>query len=191
MKHRFLDKTEVLISKILFEDKLRSSDFFQMDINKLVVLSSKHLILPLIYSLINKKKIRNNFPIEFLNYAEEIYLINKNRNEQLLNEINEISKTFKKNNVNHVFIKGSALIVSDLYNSIGERMVGDIDVLVCEKTLKKSYDILKKNGYEEVKKNEFFQDISKHLPRVKHKKKLFAVELHRRITRKKKITNTS
>ena len=71
-------------------------------------------------------------------YLKEIYEINRNRNEILLNEINEINEIFYKNNIDFVFLKGAANISCNLYNDIGERMVGDIDLLVNKMIFKKA-----------------------------------------------------
>ena len=41
-----------------------------------------------------------------------------------------ISRILYTKNINHVFIKGAAYILGNLYDDIGVRMIGDIDFLI-------------------------------------------------------------
>ena len=66
---------------------------------------------------------------ELVSYMAEIYSQNLKRNLELVKEINEISKLFMSNNIDHVF-KGAALVSSIYKDSLGIRMVGDIDILI-------------------------------------------------------------
>ena len=69
----------------------------------------------------------------FRKYIKKIYELNLERNNILIKEINEISDLLNKENINHVYIKGASLIISNDYDVKSERMIGDIDILVNEK----------------------------------------------------------
>ena len=68
---------------------------------------------------------------------KEIYTINKNRNIHLVKEISQISKILKSHNIKYRYIKGAYQITNHIYDDIGERMIGDIDLLT-----EKPYKIL-------------------------------------------------
>ena len=51
-----------------------------------------------------------------------IYDLNYDRNKVLLNELSDLSKIFKKEKISYCLIKGSALLVSDYYENIGNRI---------------------------------------------------------------------
>ena len=57
-------------------------------------------MLPSLYSNIINKRLSKLFPTAFINYIEEIYKLNKQRNIQLLEEINFLSKTLMKMKLN-------------------------------------------------------------------------------------------
>ena len=82
------------------------------------------------------------------------------------------------------------MIANRYYNDLGERMIGDIDVLVEKKDYFKSIEIVKKFGYYEIEKDNFFDSI--HYPRLVNEKMTFALEIHKDIIRKNKnIINIS
>ena len=165
-----------ILAKILFEN----NNVFELKPTtwtELLKKSSSQLVLPSFYiSLLKQKKINANK--ELLNYCKKIYKINLNRNKQLLIELKEISSIFNKNNINYIFLKGSALVISKCYIDL-DRMIGDIDILVDKKDLNNAYKLLKKANYNS-KTNTIFS-YQKHYPRLVNKSKLFAVELHKNL----------
>jgi hypothetical protein len=83
-----------------------------------------------------------------------------------------------------VFLKGAAL-VSSIYNeSIGARMVGDIDILIAKDQIQKAKNLLELSSYSPIKIpfEPFFNNNGKHLDRMINKNKLFAIELHFKIS---------
>lgn len=68
-------------------------------------------------------------------------------------------------------------------------MLGDIDILVKDRDFNKTIKILKKNKYYNKK---FYYNFfnSHHYPRLVAKKKIFAVEIHNKISSKNKIIRT-
>lgn len=148
----------------------------------IVKLASQHLVLPTLYYRLKYKELLHDVPEELEMYLYEIASINKNRNLSILKEINEISLLFNANNISHVFLKGAAFIASDFYDEIGERMTGDIDILVAEDQLEHANRLLIAQNYIPAKQTfgaKYFEH--KHLPRLRHNKKLAAVELHKKL----------
>ena len=145
----------------------------------LVKILSSHLLIPTFYIQLKNKKILKKFSKKFTNYIKFIFSINKERNIKLIKEIREISNILNENKVEHIFLKGSANIISELYLNCGERMVNDIDILVEKKNIQRAFNTLCDFGYNKFSDNHFFD--LKHYPRQSGNDKLFAIELHSRL----------
>lgn len=166
-------------SKDDLEKHLSVSGF---DWDSIVVEGSKHLVLPAIYCRLKAKGLLHLLPIELNTYLEEITTLNRNRNTALLEQVQTLYELLNTNDVTFVFLKGSALIASDYYDDIAERMIGDIDILIAEDQLEFAFDLLNKNGYTPIEQTlgaDFFEH--KHLPRLKTEKYISAVELHKKL----------
>ena len=183
-KLTIIDEEEILI-KILFKKEfLKKSDFLHINYDKLVKIVSSHLILPTIYFCLKKNRGIEFIPKDLRKYLYEIYKINRNRNAELLNELSEIILAFKKNNISYIILKGAEYLKCDLYDDLGIRMIGDIDILVEKNDINKSVKILNKSGYKS--KTKYKKWISSHLPRFFNNSKLFVLEIHREVIRYEK-----
>ena len=183
-----LSLEEKVLIKILLKNNFKDSiDVSKIDLDNLIKITSSHLMLPSLYSNIINKRLSKLFPTAFINYIEEIYKLNKQRNIQLVEEINFLSKILNEKEINHVFLKGSANITYSIYQEIGERMIGDIDLLVDKKQLSLVKDLLEKENYYPSEKTNFFEINEKHIKRRVNKKKIFAVEVHTKLTNNAKI----
>lgn len=177
-----------LISDILsFEnsiDALKQNIKSQtIDWEKFVIVASDYLVLTTCYCRLKDKDVLQYLPEDLSTYLEEITAINRNRNQTLLSEITHVSEVLKAHNIDHVFLKGSAFLAKHLYKDFGERMLGDIDILVDEKQLNLAYNLLIENGYKGTEKDitsKYFD--FKHLPRLQSDKYFAAVEVHRKVT---------
>lgn len=150
--------------------------------DNIVVEGSKHLVLPAIYCRLKAKRLTHLLPEELDTYLKEITALNRSRNSQIIFQINTLSELFKAHEIEHVFLKGAALISGDYYEDIAERMLGDIDILVPTDQLDFAFQLLKDNSYypiEQTLGNDFFEH--KHLPRLKTDTYICAVELHRKL----------
>ena len=190
----YLSNERILINDILFNDKTKdiSKRKKNIDFDKIIRLASSELIIPLLYYKIFKKKIIKQFPKEFIKYIKYIYDINKQRNIQIIDEIKEIDSKFKKEKIKFHFTKGSDFLLNNLYEDIGLRMLGDIDILVEEKHIKQAQKVLKNNNYFSNSDYVFWK--TKHLPRFRNKDKIAAVEIHKEvllIRHKKKLNSES
>ena len=87
-------------------------------------------MLPALYSNAKKKNLLKFFPEDLNSFLKKIFEENTRRNIILTKELNELSKILAKNNISHLFVKGAYNIKTNLYDNLGERMVGDIDFLV-------------------------------------------------------------
>ena len=159
---------------------LNGIDINSINFENLIKLASSHLMLPALYFNINKKNHSHLFPDDFIDYIKNIYSINKTRNTVLLSEAKELSELLYKNNINHIFLKGTALLLSNVFEDIGERMVGDIDFIIQRKDEQKVKKVLEKNNYcTSSNYVDLFRVFKpKHLPRMVNKNKKIAIEPH-------------
>ncbi|MGC1632165.1 MAG: nucleotidyltransferase family protein [Gelidibacter sp.] len=149
-----------------------------IDWDSVVIIASKHLMLPALYCQLKLKGLIDLIPEDLNIYLEEITSINRGRNEILLKEAHEVSEILKKENIEHVFIKGMALLAGHIFKDKAERMIGDIDILVAPNQLDKAFEILTKCGYNETVDFNYEQKNFRHLARQISKQKYGAVELH-------------
>jgi len=157
-----------------------------IDWELIVKIASKHLVLPTLYCRLQHRELLHLIPNDLENYLQEITRLNYERNKKLLEEVKHLSSILKQNNINHVFLKGSAMLALGSYDNIAERMIGDIDILIDNKQLNLAFDVIKKEGYTPVKltlESKYFDN--KHLPRLIPEKFLLAVELHKNLLKKK------
>ena len=171
---------EYFLNKILFDlKKINPEEFKKIDYESLVKTASVNLVLPALYFKLKEKKHLKNIPTDLANYLENIYIINKNRNKVLVHELKLLTKILKSKNISFSYLKGSFNVLNNIYDDLGERMVGDIDFLIHKKDLNDTISILNKNGYS----NKFSYKIwkTKHPPRFSNKKRLFALEPHTEI----------
>ena len=115
---------------------------------------------------------------------KEITNLNRRNNNEILKQIAFIAKLFKKNKIEYVFLKGSAMLIFKPYKTVDDRMIGDIDILVSEKDLFKAKKVLIAANFQQLtSKFNFTKGVisQRHLKRLIHPNYISAVELHRRL----------
>ena len=157
------------------EHRLSRSDF---NWDAIVIEGSKHLLLPAIYCRLKAKQLLHVLPEALHTYLEELTAINRNRNKALLHQIHAISQLFNRHQIDHVFLKGAALLALGCYKDHAERMVGDIDILISKPQLHTAFELLKANGYPKTFGFAYDNKNFRHLDRLISDDFLAAVELH-------------
>ena len=158
---------------------LNGIDINTINFENLIKLVSSHLMLPALYFNINKKNCSYLFPDDFIEYIGNVFAINKARNEILLSEAKELSELLFENNIKHIFLKGTALLLSNVFEDIGERMIGDIDFIIQHKDEEKVEKVLKYNNNctpQKLSLLRFFKPT--HLQRKVPENKTIAIEAH-------------
>ncbi len=190
MKKSFQNKIKTLkiISSILnddFDKDLLIESLPSINYEELVITGSTHLMIPAIYCKLKSRNLLELLPNDLVSYLKEIADLNYHRNQTILDEIYFISNLLKKENIQHVFLKGAALLASNCFDEINERMIGDIDILVAEEQLLEVEIILKNNNYKHTQSNfEYKHYNHRHLPRLVAKDKIAAIEIHKNLLRK-------
>lgn len=173
-----------MIEEILFDKELNLENISEVELEDLTKSASANLLLPTIFYKLDKKMVGKELPKEFYNYLKYIHKINLNRNKKIINQINKISKLLRNENINHVFIKGAALLFSEIYENIGERMINDIDILIDKDQLIKAKDLFIANNYIITSDYDFFEKKNRHLRRMTSNSEICAIELHHKIINK-------
>jgi hypothetical protein len=149
---------------------------------KVVWNSSNQMVLPAMFVHLKEVELLNELPSGLANYLHYLYQLNYDRNSSIINQANKITTLLNKNDIEPIFLKGTGNLLIDLYQDPGERMIGDIDILVEEENMFAASDILKNEGYFD--DSIYYKgDISnmKHYPRLKNNGEVAAVEIHRQV----------
>ncbi len=151
--------------------KIKPDDFIKF--------CSDELILPAIYLIFRKHNLMQVFPTDYSKKIIAIYLQNTNRNHDILKQVEEINSLLIGKNIITVYLKGVGNLLDNLFSDMGERMIGDIDLLVQDKDYLKTAQILLDSGYKTYKR--VYNDVTtlKHYPRLYKKGHPVDVEIHR------------
>ena len=96
--------------------------------DRLVQLGSSQLVLPAIYGALKRKKLIGHTPKDLMSYLQEITDLNQKRNTAILKQIAFLSEVFNRHQIEHVFLKGAAILITKPYDTMNARMVEDVDV---------------------------------------------------------------
>ena len=151
----------------------------EVDLDRFVFLCSNHLILPAITLQFQKHRVLDIFPTEYASHLQKILKLNQQRNREILQQINEINNVLVKENIEPIYLKGTANLMDNLYSDVGERMIGDIDFLVKEKDYFKTADLIVNLGYKNDKTVYYNLEKIKHYPRLYRKDVPADIEIHR------------
>ena len=175
------------IAQLLHPTNLVDTCYFpapQIFWDRLVQLGSSQLVLPAIFGALKRKKLIDQVPKDLVSYLQEITDLNLKRNTLIFKQIDFLSELFKRHQIEHVFLKGAAMLITNPYDALSERMVGDIDILVYENDILRAQHLLIDEGFEAVS-NEFSftkdLDSEKHLKRIAHPNFIAAVEIHKKL----------
>ena len=112
-------------------------------VERFILLCSNQLILPLQYLKFKQHDLLSLFSKEVIEHLAYIYELNVERNKQILKQIDEINFELQKEKIEPIYLKGTGNLLDGLYSDFGERMIGDIDVLVKEIDFLKTAEIVK------------------------------------------------
>lgn len=155
------------------------------DLENFVQLCSDHLIIPAIYLKLKAHELLNYLPEEYIQALNGIYDLNCERNRQILKQIDNITAVLNQENIQPVFLKGTANLLDGVYCDLGERMIGDIDFLVKEDEYLKAAHLLEAQGYSNTRTRYFDVLRFKHYPSLVKSDEPAAIEVHRMVFDKK------
>ena len=157
----------------------------KIDWDLFVKISTSYLVLPALYCNYKKNNLLHFLPDDLVVYMKEITSLNRDRNKQIIEQINELNSLLRQNGVNPIFIKGAGYLKQGLYDDSAERMVGDIDFLVSKNEYDLAAKILLEHNYKSVSDLGYDFPSFKHHPRICNDDHIAAVEIHKEMIVKK------
>jgi hypothetical protein len=155
------------------EKQLKSKS---IDWDTVVKVSTAHYVFPALYCNLKRADFLKYLPKELLSYMEHITNINRERNEQIIAQAKDLNTLLLANNITPIFLKGTGNLLAGVYDDIGERMVGDIDLIFLKEDYTKAITILREFGYDK----EIYQELPyRHYPRIIRKGSIAGVEIHK------------
>ena len=156
-------ETIFFIAKCLtISENIETKNFILKQINlklvdweKIVKISSSHLVFTTLYLKFKNEKILKFLPVELVDYMRNLNEINAKRNKNIISQAKEINTLLIRNNIKPVFIKGSGNLIAGFYDNNSERLVGDIDLICSKVDYQKAIKILKMNGYHKLQKDKY------------------------------------
>ena len=169
------------------EKQLKSTS---IDWDAVVKVSTAHYVFPAFYCNLKRADFLKYLPQELVSYMEHITDINRERNQQILKQAQELNSLLLANNITPVFLKGTGNLLAGIYQDIAERMVGDIDFIFSIEDYPKAINILREFGYSEVEKKEYYApDEFRHYRRLQKENNIAAIETHKDLLSTKKYVN--
>ncbi|WP_299103662.1 nucleotidyltransferase family protein [uncultured Tenacibaculum sp.] len=163
-------------NRILVEEKLKANE---VNWDNVVKVSTSHYVFPALYCNLKRADFLHYLPNDLVEYMQHITDLNRERNEQIIAQAKEVNQLLLSHNITPIFLKGTGNLLSGLYEDIGERMLGDIDLLTSSKHFKPSIKILKENKYSENSRNFLDNTVqNRHYPKITKKGKIGALEVH-------------
>jgi len=138
MNKNSTDNSRLILTKILAEIVLPITANFQVknlincDKLKLIELANINFMSFSLYQGIVKNQLEQYFTEQQLNYLQEFYELNKQRNTDFLHELREIIFILNEHNIQPVLLKGAVALADNWYGGMGARFMRDIDFLVPE-----------------------------------------------------------
>lgn len=157
------------------------SDYSQKEWELIVSVANADLLIPLLYkSLVDKNLLCYiEKDKELLGYLTEFYLLNEDRNRNILKQLIHICNECETINVKPILLKGAAALTEKHYKSIGERVMSDIDFVVPDNKIMETINLLKSLGYKEIEAPYKLKDNWYHYKPLWHDKYRASVEVHR------------
>jgi hypothetical protein len=165
---------------ILVENALRTET---VDWDSIVKVSTAHFVFPALYCNLKRANFLHYLPQDLVEYMKHITDLNRERNQQIIEQAKEINELLLANNITPIFLKGTSNLLEGIYEDIAERMVGDIDFIVSKKQIDIAYTILQNKNYKKQNIDIKMPPNHRHYPRLVHENKIAAIELHKEILR--------
>jgi hypothetical protein len=161
------------------EKQLKSKS---IDWDAVVKVSTSHYVFPALYCNLKRVDFLKYLPQDLVSYMGHITDLNRERNQQILQQAQGLNSLLLANNIRPLFLKGTGNLLEGLYEDVGERMVGDIDFLFSEEDFFNTIDILKKDNYSKSEGELYYFQGFRHYSRLVKPANIAAVEIHKEVT---------
>jgi len=149
-----------------------------IDWESVVKVSTSHYVFPALYCNLKRVDFLQYLPQDLVNYMEHITCLNRERNEQIITQAEDLNTLLLANNITPIFLKGTGNLLAGIYEDIAERMVGDIDFIFSKEDYPKAIKVLREFGYSDVGKYKYHFPAQRHYRRLQKENNIAAVEIH-------------
>ena len=160
-----------------------------IDWDAVVKVSTAHYVFPALYCNLKRVDFLKHLPHELVSYMEHITDLNRERNQQILKQAQELNSLLLANNIRPIFLKGTGNLLAGIYEDIAERMVGDIDFIFSKEDYPKAIKVLIEFGYSCERKYKYHCPRTRHYPRLQKDNNIAAIEIHKKLLDIKKYVN--
>ena len=160
------------------EKQLKSAS---IDWEAVVKVSTAHYVFSALYCNLKRVDFLKYLPQELVSYMEHITDLNRERNQEIIVQAQELNSLLLANNITPVFLKGTGNLLAGLYEDIAERMVGDIDFIFSKEDYPKAITVIREFGYSDVSKYKYHFPSTKHYRRLQKENNIAAVEIHKEL----------
>ena len=167
------DKNRLVVQKQLQSNKI--------DWDAVVKLSTAHYVFPALYCNLKRVGFLQYLPSDLVSYMEHIASLNRERNQKIMTQAEELNNLLLINNITPIFLKGTGNLLAGIYEDIAERMVGDIDFVFSKEDYPKAITILRDNGYLEVVQTYYNKPRFMHYRKLKKENRIAAIEIHKEV----------
>lgn len=142
---------------------------------------------PLWYARLKEHGLLAHLPADLTAYLAQLHAANRARNQKLRDELAMILAIFNARGIPVLLLKGAATFADELYADDGARLMGDMDLLVPEASLREAERLLLMEGYLDDPQDRRHLDVwpasarHGHIATLLHMKKKTAVELHYKV----------
>lgn len=143
-----------------------------------VGMGSTHLVLPALYVRFRNGGLLGDLPGELTAHLKHLHALSTERNRQLREQITWLHSLFEGHGIGHIFLKGSASLLDQLYPDEGERVLHDIDCLVGD-DLSMPVALLESEGYSAAPFDPASLPLMHHYPALFKPGQPAQIELHR------------
>ena len=152
-----------------------------VDWDAVVKVSTAHYVFSAMYCNLKRADFLLYLPHELVNNMEYITNINRERNKKIIAQAQELNILLLANSITPIFLKGTGNLLAGIYEDIGERMVGDIDLIFLKEDYPKAIALLREFGYDK----EIHQELPhRHYPRIIRKDSIAGLEIHKDLLKK-------
>ena len=171
-------------NKQVFQKQLQMDT---IDWDVVVKVSTAHYVFPALYCNLKRVGFLQYLPQELIAYMEHITNLNRERNQQIITQAEELNTLLLGNNITPIFLKGTGNLLAGLYEDIAERMVGDIDFIFSKEDYLKAIIVLRNNGYSDIPSLGYYRRDFRHYTCLQKENNIAGVEIHSELLVKKYI----
>lgn len=120
------------------------------DWEALFQLAQQQHVTPLLYTRLREKGVQTAVPAPIWQHLHHHHQLNTVRNKCIYRELGKISTALQEKGIPFIPLKG-AFLADKVYGSLGERVVGDLDLLVLKESMPQVIAISEKLNYKNTK----------------------------------------